>query len=124
MYQCQICAYEAEPFISFGRMPIANGFLTPAQFEYEYFFDLIVGYCPKCKMVQLLEFVDRGKMFHEQYAFFSSTSSFMARHFGMFAEKVMQGFLAESATPLLSKSVAMTVSFLRTSQSEISAISA
>jgi methylation protein EvaC len=101
MYHCQICTHEIEPFISFGRMPIANGFLMPDQFSQEYFYNLIVGFCPECKMVQLLEFVDREKMFHEQYAFFSSTSSFMARHFGMFAEKVIQGFLAKVRDPFV-----------------------
>jgi methylation protein EvaC len=101
MYQCQICNHKIEPFISFGRMPIANGFLMPDQFSQEYFYNLIVGFCPECKMVQLLEFVDREKMFHEQYPFFSSTSSFMARHFGMFAEKVMKGFLAEVHDPFV-----------------------
>lgn len=101
MYQCQICTYKIEPFISFGRMPIANGFLTSDQFSEEYFYDLMVGFCPECKMVQLLEFVDREKMFHEQYAFFSSTSSFMARHFGLLAEKVIQEFLSEVRDPFV-----------------------
>lgn len=101
MYQCQICTHKIEPFISFGRMPIANGFLMPDQFSKEYFYNLIVGFCPECKMVQLLEFVDREKMFHEQYAFFSSTSSFMTRHFAMFAEKVIKEFLAEVHNPFV-----------------------
>jgi methylation protein EvaC len=101
MYQCQICTHKIEPFISFGRMPIANGFLMPDQFSKEYFYNLIVGFCPKCKMVQLLEFVDREKMFHEQYAFFSSTSSFMARHFAMFAEKIIKEFLSEVHNPFV-----------------------
>jgi len=70
-------------------MPIANGFLLPKDFKKEYFFNLGVAFCPKCAMVQLTEFVDREKMFHENYAFFSSTSSRMAQHFKEFAEDVM-----------------------------------
>jgi methylation protein EvaC len=47
-------------------------------------------------MVQLTELVDREKMFHENYAFFSSTSSRMAAHFKEFANHVMQDYLKSS----------------------------
>ena len=66
-------------------MPIANGFLSPEEFAGEYFFNLRVGFCPECKMVQLTEQVEREKMFHDHYAFFSSTSRRMAAHFEQFA---------------------------------------
>lgn len=79
--------------MSFGRMPIANGFLTPDQFAAEYFFELKVGFCANCKMVQLTEQVDREKMFHDEYAFFSSTSSRMAQHFKEFAGFVSKQYL-------------------------------
>ncbi|MBU1260071.1 MAG: hypothetical protein KJ757_06015 [Planctomycetes bacterium] len=32
MKKCRICKSPIEPFISFGKMPIANGFLTREQF--------------------------------------------------------------------------------------------
>ena len=82
--------------MSFGKMPIANGFLTPEQFEREYFFELKVGFCQNCGMVQLLEQPDREKMFHENYAFYSSTSSRMAEHFRQFAELVRGSYLQDS----------------------------
>lgn len=88
MNACLICSTRTEPVISFGRMPIANGFLTPADFPNEYFFELRVSFCPHCHMVQLMEQPDRERMFHENYAFFSSTSSRMARHFETFADTV------------------------------------
>lgn len=91
--KCLVCGSPIEPFMSFGRMPIANGFLSPDQFADEYFFDLQVGFCPQCTMVQLTEQVDREKMFHDEYAFFSSTSSRMATHFQEFAAEVMQRYL-------------------------------
>lgn len=91
--KCYICDSVVDPFISFGRMPIANGFLTREQFAQEYFFELSVGFCPKCMMVQLLEQPDREKMFHENYAFFSSTSSRMAVHFKEFAYDIKSSFL-------------------------------
>ena len=96
MPPCLICRTPIEPFISFGKMPIANGFLAPEQFAGEYFFDLQAGFCPACTMVQLTELVDREKMFHENYAFFSSTSSVMARHFAEFADAIRTGYLTWS----------------------------
>jgi len=96
MSNCLICANNILPFMSFGKMPIANGFLSPEQFADEYFFQLQVGFCPKCAMVQLLEQPDREKMFHENYAFFSSTSARMAVHFEEFADLVMKSHLHSS----------------------------
>jgi methylation protein EvaC len=93
MKQCLVCGSSIEPFMSFGRMPIANGFLTPDQFASEYFFELKVGFCSNCKMVQLTEQVDREKMFHDEYAFFSSTSSRMAQHFKDFAGFITDQYL-------------------------------
>lgn len=93
MSQCLICSTKIDPFMSFGKMPIANGFLSPEQFADEYFFQLQVGFCPNCSMVQLLEQPDREKMFHENYAFFSSTSARMAVHFKEFADLVMKEYL-------------------------------
>jgi len=74
-------------------MPIANGFLTPEEFGSEYFFELRAGFCPRCKMVQLLEQPEREKMFHENYAFFSSTSKRQVHHFREFAELVIKDHL-------------------------------
>jgi len=86
--------------MSFGRMPIANGFLREDQFSDEYFFELKVAFCEKCSMVQLADQVDREKMFHEEYAFFSSTSQRMATHFASFAEMVISDYL-KSSDPLV-----------------------
>ena len=88
MSRCLICDKSIEPFMSFGQMPIANGFLLPEEFSNEYFFELKVGFCPNCTMVQLTELVDREKMFHENYAYFSSISVHMAEHFKAFATAV------------------------------------
>ena len=93
MTKCLICDHSIEPFMSFGRMPIANGFLTPEQFAAEPFFELATGFCERCKMVQLTELVDPHKMFHENYAFFSSTSSRMASHFKALADHIKERHL-------------------------------
>ena len=96
MGNCLICSSSVESFISFGQMPIANGFLTPDQFEDEYFFELKVGFCPECSMVQLVTQPEREKMFNETYAFFSSTSTRMAAHFKDLANLVVSDYLGAS----------------------------
>ncbi|MBU2510493.1 class I SAM-dependent methyltransferase [bacterium] len=94
MPKCLICKTDYLPFISFGEMPIANGFLTSTQFENEYFFSLQVGHCPNCHMVQLVEQPDREMMFHDDYAFFSSTSKRQEIHFKEFAKSVADKYLS------------------------------
>jgi methylation protein EvaC len=79
--------------MSFGQMPLANGFLAPDQFADEYFFELSVASCPRCGMFQLMEQPDREKMFNEYYPFYSGTSKGMAVHFQEFAEHVKKDYL-------------------------------
>jgi methylation protein EvaC len=88
MPNCLICEKEFKPFVNFGQMPIANAFATIDDIKNEYTFLMKVGFCDNCNMVQLVEQPDREKMFHENYAFFSSTSSYMREHFKQFANSV------------------------------------
>ena len=92
-YSCRICGTALEPFMSFGEMPIANGFLTPDKFKSEYFFELKPGFCESCCTLQILEQPDPEKMFHENYAFFSRTSKRMAIHFESYANWVKKKYL-------------------------------
>jgi methylation protein EvaC len=100
--KCLVCSEPIAPFIDFGRMPIANGFLRPDQYGDEFFFNLRVGFCPSCTMVQLTELVDETKLFHDEYAFFSSTSRRMAVHFQKFATWVKDTYL-KSADPFVAE---------------------
>ena len=103
MTKCLISGEPVHEFISFGKMPIANGFLSPNDYEKEHFFELKVGFCPTSKMVQLTELVEPQKMFHDNYAFFSSTSNYMQVHFKEFAEYVMKTYLKESPSPFVAE---------------------
>jgi len=94
MKNCRNCGNDISPFVSFGKMPIANAFLTPDQFETEYRFDLQVQFCEKCGLVQLVDQPDPKKMFHENYAFFSSTSNRMISHFKEWADFIKYHFLS------------------------------
>lgn len=101
MTNCRICNHAIEPFMTFGQMPIANGFLTTEMFADEYFFELAPSFCGHCNMVQIIEQPAPEKMFNEQYAFFSGTSQFMQTHFKKFAEQVMEEFLVERSNPFV-----------------------
>ena len=93
MNKCLICNSEIKPFISYGQMPIANGFLSKEKFNNEYFFHMQMAHCTNCSMVQLIETPERQLMFNENYAFFSGTSQAMKKHFLEFAEDVKTRFL-------------------------------
>jgi len=101
MPQCRICGSDIEAFMSFGQMPIANGFLTPDQFADEYFFELAPAICGNCSMVQIIDQPDPSKMFHENYAFFSGTSKYMQVHFAAFASAVQERHLSGSGDPFV-----------------------
>lgn len=93
---CRICGGPYEPFMSFGKMPIANGFLTQSQFADEYFYEMEAGVCSNCNMFQLLNQPEREIMFNENYAFFSQTSQGMINHFRTFAENVRRDYIQSS----------------------------
>lgn len=69
-------------------MPLGNGFRELHDKSEEYFFELAVGLCEECAMVQLITQPDPSQMFHENYAFFSSTSQRMSDHFREVAETI------------------------------------
>jgi methylation protein EvaC len=82
-------------------MPIANGFIKPEEIANEYFFELAPAFCDTCSMFQLMEQPQPEKMFHEQYAFYSSTSRYMQAHFETFAHAVMKDVLAGHPDPFV-----------------------
>lgn len=88
MSKCLICENNFKPFVDFGNMPIANAFAKKVVSKDNYTFRMKVGFCENCYMVQLIEQPDREKMFHENYAFFSSTSNYMKEHFKSLANSI------------------------------------
>src|SRR6185437_12527338 len=98
---CRVCGAHLTAFMSFGRMPIANGFLKSEEIQSEYFFELAPAFCEPCGMFQLVEQPSPDKMFHGRYAFYSSTSRYMQVHFERFAQSVINGVLAGRADPFV-----------------------
>ena len=96
MPSCLVCQHVIEPFLSFGQMPRADAFLDDTQLADEFFFNLAVGRCDECGMVQLCERVPDAYMFHDAYAYHSSISTRMKRHFAAFADDVQRRTLAST----------------------------
>lgn len=88
--RCRIAGDVLIPVLDLGKQPLGNGFLTPNQFGEEYFYQMQTGFSEISMMFQLIEQPAPEKMFHDQYAFYSSTSKFMEHHFSKFAQQVME----------------------------------
>ena len=93
MMKANLCRISGTPLtkvIDFGMQPLGNGFLEAENIKGEYFFPMEIGYSEVSMMFQLIEQPAPEKMFHDHYAFYSSTSSFMAQHFRNFAQQIIQ----------------------------------
>jgi SAM-dependent methyltransferase len=95
-----LCRVSGQPLVKtldLGKQPLGNGFLLPEQYPSEYFYNMDVGFSEVSMMLQLIKQPAPEQMFHEQYAFYSSTSRFMERHFSEFAQEVMMsGYMAKT----------------------------
>lgn len=86
---CRLSDTALEVVLDLGKQPLGNGFLIPEQFEAEYFYSLKCGFAEDSKLFQLIEQPAPEMMFHQDYAFFSSTSTRMKEHFANFANDVL-----------------------------------
>ena len=89
MKKCRISGDKLIKFLDLGKQPLGNGFLnSKKKFKTEYFYNLELGFSKKSSMVQLLKAPKKEKMFNNNYAFYSSTSSYMDKHFKKFADEI------------------------------------
>ncbi|OGO54942.1 MAG: methyltransferase [Chloroflexi bacterium RBG_16_72_14] len=89
---CRSCGSPAlRPFLSLGRVPIANALLTVADLAREEpRYPLEVGFCESCTLVQLLFALPADAIFDEAYPYFSSFSEDLLAH----AKAHVEGLLA------------------------------
>ena len=83
---CKIGKKKIKPIISFGKMPLANGFCKKKDFDKEFFFNLEVGWSEEFSLLQLTEFPKPEQMFNRNYPFFTSSSKYMSLHFKNYAK--------------------------------------
>ena len=93
--QCHFCNTDINPFMNFGRMPRASGFLNEWEFENELFYDLKPAICPKCKLFQIVDVPNATDIFHDAYPHLTSTSSLVVQHFHRLAQLISEQFLTK-----------------------------
>ncbi len=79
--KCKFTKKKIKPFMSFGKMPIANGFLKKKYFKKEFFYDLDVGFSKDVCLLQIANHPKPMQMFHKNYPFYTSSSKSMIEHF-------------------------------------------
>ena len=84
--KCKITNKPIQPFMSFGKMPIANGFIEKKNFSDEFFFDMEVGFNDELSLFQLNDHPKPEKMFNQNYPFFTGSSEYMKTHFKRYAD--------------------------------------
>ena len=75
--KCKVSNKTIEPFMSFGKMPIANAFLSKEEFKDEFFFNMEVGFSENLSLFQLNDHPTPKKMFNDNYPFFTGSSEYM-----------------------------------------------
>jgi len=76
---CRSCNFPIIEFFTLGKMPLVNSFLKKEEIPFEEKYDLSVGFCPNCYLVQLINTVSPEKLF-KNYIYFSSTSKSFLEH--------------------------------------------
>jgi methylation protein EvaC len=84
--KCKVTGKKIDPFMSFGRMPIANGFLNKNKFNEEFFFEMEVGFSDDLSLFQLNDHPKPMMMFNKNYPFFTGSSQQMKLHFKNYAD--------------------------------------
>ena len=95
--KCKITQKVIEPFMSFGKMPIANGFIEKDKFKKEFFFEMEVGFSDQISLFQLNDHPKPEMMFNEKYPFFTGSSEYMKEHFRVFSEYLKKNHLSSNS---------------------------
>lgn len=79
---CRVCEHpRLEPVLSLGRTPLADALLRAEQLALpEPTFPLMVVFCSKCSLLQILETVSPGILFGRDYPYYSSFSPALLQH--------------------------------------------
>ena len=91
--KCKITGDDISPFMSFGKMPLANGFIEKKNFSKEFFYEMEVGFSKKLSLFQLNDFPNPKKMFNKEYPFYTGSSMHMKTHFKDYADWIKKEYL-------------------------------
>ena len=95
--KCKLTNKKIKPFMSFGKMPLANGFLNKDEFKSEYFFEMKVGFSEDLSLFQLNDHPKPEKMFNKNYPFYTGSSELMKLHFKKYADWIKTEFLQSNS---------------------------
>ena len=95
--KCKLTNKDIVPFMSFGKMPLANGFLNKDAFNTEYFFEMEVGFSEDLSLFQLNDHPKPEKMFNKKYPFYTGSSELMKLHFKKYADWIKSEFLKSNS---------------------------
>ena len=78
--------------MTFGKMPVANGFIKKKDFKKEFFFEMEVGFSKELSLFQLNDHPKPTLMFNRNYPFFTGSSKGMIEHFRQYARWVKKNY--------------------------------
>lgn len=87
---CRSCGAGVEVVLDLGRTPVADMLLSEAQLERpEPTFELIVGFCDRCALLQLVELLDQEGLYTEDYPYYTSEVPGLVAHFERSARRLL-----------------------------------
>ena len=95
--KCKVSGKKISPFMSFGRMPMANGFLEKKDFKKEYFYNLEVGLSEENYLFQVNNHPKSNKIFNNKYPFYTNKSNYMIVHFKEYYSWLKRNFLKSNS---------------------------
>lgn len=94
--RCKVTKQKINTIMSFGKMPMANGFLSKKDFKKEFFYNLKVGFNKKNYLFQVGNHPKSAKIFNDKYPFFTHKSKFMVNHFKGFFNWLDKNYLKKN----------------------------
>ena len=91
--KCRICSStDTELFLSLGKQPHCNNFLSKEQLNHqEPLYPLDVYYCHDCSLVQI-DYTIPAKTMFSNYPYVSGTTLTLQEHFKKSAERIIKRF--------------------------------
>jgi methylation protein EvaC len=91
--RCRGCGKPGvRPFFDLGELPLAGGFLKgEEEIGREHRYPLLISVCDECGLVQIVDPVDPGVLFHD-YSFATGTIPGLVKHFNAYAGWIEERF--------------------------------
>ncbi|RAV05721.1 SAM-dependent methyltransferase [Mycobacterium colombiense] len=96
-----MCGGALRKILDLGRQPVSNAFVRPDETAKVPFYQLEVGICASCTMVQQLNQVPANEMYRADYPYRASGSALIRRHGEDVARQIMQMCAGERGDPFV-----------------------